>query len=209
MKSRLRIRFLIFLFLITFLFLLIISFSANFIYAFGVSMSYGPGKYLIMQKGETKDIQMDLQSQTSIKIKSEIIKGKEIASFIDKNPVYDVSPGKLVPVKIKIKIPKDFNEEKPNLVFLFTDITPSSEEGSISFMPGSEVSLPVIISDSLNISEEKTKGENKSETKEEPKPEINETKARLFYLGFIVFLGLIIFVLAITIIIIYSRKYLK
>lgn len=113
--------------------------------ALGVSYEYNFENPLIVSPGQTKDIQLTLQNRDQSKIEVKLLRGEEIASLIDRNPVYDVSPGKFVPVRVRIKIPKTMAEGKYTLGFLFLDVSPSEGTGTVSFKGSSQISLDVFV----------------------------------------------------------------
>ncbi len=118
------------------------------IQAFGVTSPYWKDAPLIINEGETKDIELELQNMVGkeeIILKAEIKNGKEIAELTDSSPIYIVPLGKKdIKVKIKISIPKETKEEKYELSVLFKQIK-KDEEGTIQFSPSITKSLPIII----------------------------------------------------------------
>lgn len=117
--------------------------------AFGIGMTYTQNNPLILGPGEAREIQLtpnSMASEGALKLTARIMKGSEIASFIDSNAQYNLPAGGQIPIKVRISIPKGVNEGTEYIVtFNFMDATKSEGEGTISIKTASEVSMKVLV----------------------------------------------------------------
>jgi flagellar basal body-associated protein FliL len=115
--------------------------------AFGVSSRYSRFYPLKMEPGTTKNIQLKLQTTPGsgdLKIKAELVRGNEIARFLDRNIEYDVLVGKHAIVNLEVKLPENTVEGTSQMITLrFVDTTPVGELGTVTFRGASDMSIPV------------------------------------------------------------------
>jgi hypothetical protein len=92
------------------------------------------------------ELQAGNTSGETITIKSEIIAGNEIASFVDSNPIYEIQEMGSAPVNVKITIPENTNIGSEYIVtYKFSDVTPSVGSGTVVFKGAFEVSMKVLV----------------------------------------------------------------
>jgi uncharacterized integral membrane protein len=130
--------------------LLLILALISVVNATGVSIPYSRSMPLEIAPGQAKIIPLELQagntSGKTITIKSEIIAGNEIASFVDSNPIYEIQEKGVVVSNVKITVPSNAPEGKEYIVtYKFSDVTPTVESGTVVFMGAFEVSMKVIV----------------------------------------------------------------
>lgn len=117
--------------------------------AFGASMDYNAQeKPLYMGPGESKDFEIGLTASPGKATISrvELKKGIEIARFIEGNQDYDVPAGGEIKVNMHVQIPEDAVEGSEYLVsFLLTDVTSSTQQGTVGVGGSSEISFKVIV----------------------------------------------------------------
>ena len=129
------------------LFFLFISFAD----AFSVATLYSEGYPLRMKPGETKDtfflLRNVIEGDSDINIKSELIKGQDIAVLIDGPKTYNVPFGSEIEVPVRIKMPD--NAEVGNQYRVGAIFRPSAgklaEGGNIEFIVNIGKSFPIVI----------------------------------------------------------------
>jgi hypothetical protein len=130
--------------------------------ALGVSSDYSSESPLTIAPGEIRTVEiLRLKSGTAdenkgnLEIKAELIDGAGIASLVggDKYSITPISDGK---VNVKITIPETAAEgTKYSVVFKFTDVTSSNNEGMVSFSKSTTVTMPILVQKTI-VSEEQT-----------------------------------------------------
>ena len=117
---------------------------------FGVSIAYDKqNRFLELNRGEIRDFSIGLSASPSdmpTKISAEVLNGKEIARFTDRNLKYDVPAGGEVRANIRVQIPDDAPLDSEYIVsLLFRDITSSEREGTVTIGASSEISFKVLV----------------------------------------------------------------
>ncbi len=135
------------IFLISCIFIIILSFQVS---AFGATPPYWNDRPLILSPGEEKIVPIILQNMVGnedIILKTEILSGKEIASFIDSNEnQYTVPLGKKdVRANLKIQIPKTAKKGDKYQVALTFKNVPKDKEKMLQLTNAVTASFPVII----------------------------------------------------------------
>ena len=120
--------------------------------AVGISSDYNNDNPATIGPGETKVIDiMRLLSSTadinngSVKYKAELLDGAGVATLVG-NGDYSVLPTSPAIVQVKVTAPADAALGTQYLLsFKFTDVTPSTDSGMISFTKSSSVTTPIIV----------------------------------------------------------------
>jgi len=132
------------------LFFCIIFIGASYVSAFSVATLYGDNYPLRMKAGETKEtfflLRNIVEGDSDVTIDVELLKGKEIASFIDEQRSYEVSYGNEIEVPIKIVIPE--NAKAGTIYTIGAVFKPASKEGgqgNVQFLINIGKSFPVVV----------------------------------------------------------------
>ena len=115
---------------------------------FGVSTPYYDNNPLIMDKGETKIVNLNLQNmvgEDDVSVLAELISGSEIASLGETQ--FDVKIGTHdTYAPIEIKIPRDFPEGTTNRISVQFKTLSKQGEGMVAIGTGMTISFDVITS---------------------------------------------------------------
>ncbi len=127
--------------------LLLLSF--NLVNAFGVASFYSNNNPLELYLGETREIDITLNSassESSSVIKVDMIENGGIAELVDDNLEYSLSSGGEIPVKLRISVPSDSEIGKEyNITIKFSDVTPSTEGGMAPIKGISNFNFKVLV----------------------------------------------------------------
>jgi len=138
--------------------ILIILLVMPLVNAFGVTTPYWDENPLIMFPGETKDVQLLLQSEADsdpLIARAELIEGGEVATMLDSNLDYNVEPGqKDVAVNIRITIPEDANlNDRYDVRVSFREILERGGGGPVQMATGVGTKIPVVVESFANAGE--------------------------------------------------------
>ncbi len=127
----------------------LVFFRCSFVGAFGYSSAYTMDNPLTVYPGETKDAKIELittQSDGSLIAKGEMLDSAGIAELIG-NLEYKIEPEKPAVVNIRLKVPENASFGEHQIKMRFTDITPSTGEGTVGFKGGMVVSLKASVTE--------------------------------------------------------------
>lgn len=204
-------RFEIFIFCIA-LFILMILLHSNFVSAFGVTTIYSENYPLRMKPGETKEtfflLMNSAEGDSDVLINSELVRGIEIAEFIEQGKTYDLASGEEVEVPIIVKIPADISIGTRFKVSATFSPKPKGigDSGNIQFIVNIGKSFPIeIVGDTENKDKDKevfglTFGGEQEELVEKSAPIVKDKKSFFIWivstlLVSIVIMGIIILML--------------
>ena len=119
---------------------------------FSVATLYGENYPLRMRPGEIKDtfflLRNVVEGDSDVIIKSELIKGGEIAELVEGSKNYEVLAGREAEVPIRVKIPEDTPiGTRYKVAAMFKPLPGKEAEGNIQFLVNIGKSFPVIIVD--------------------------------------------------------------
>jgi hypothetical protein len=119
--------------------------------AFGFSSLYTTGEPLAVYPGEVKDFNIKLKSSSlegDLKLKAELLENAGIAKITDSSLEYAVTPTSDGIVNVRIEVPANTPIGRQyNLTFLFSDITPKSQQGTVTLTTSSRYTMGVIITE--------------------------------------------------------------
>lgn len=202
-------------------FIAIFVISINFVSAFAVSSLYSDYYPLRLRPGEVKEtfflIRNTAEGDSDTYVKTEIIKGAEIATLIDGPRSYDLPFGSEAEVHVRIEVPKDAKAgDEFKVGAMFRPVPRSTGQGNIEFIVNLGKSFPVLIVDdsgeAVKRESDKKEKDISSITIEEDEGDIVETLApftRSFkgvWLGMIFFVIVGIIIVGILIILVLRRK---
>lgn len=120
----------------------------SFASAIGFSTIYSETNPVTAAPGETVEIQVHTgiaPTDSEMKVQVSLTEGGEIAALTDGDGTYDLKPGSLVPVSIRITIPSSAAEgTRYNIGLVVRSVTPS-EGGMVSISGETGTSFPVIV----------------------------------------------------------------
>ena len=195
------------------MFVFVLVFNLYFTSAFGVITLYSENYPLRVRPGEVKETFFVLsniyQGDSDVVIKSELVKGSEIAKLIDGSKSYDVPFGSEVEVPVRIEVPKDVSiGTKYRISAIFRPTPKQIAEGNIQFLVNIGKSIPVEI-----ISEKKddNKGAFSLTIENEPEELIEKSapsagKGRNLWFFVITSLLIAIFIMMFIIILLLRRR---
>jgi len=179
-----------------YLFFLIILINSSFITALAIVSDYHKESPLIVNLGESKDIQfvrIQNPGEKNLVLKIEILQGQDIIKLQHENLDEFIVPAQTytTPVNMIVSLPEK-SETEHIIELKFTDITPSDESGTVSFSKSLRKEIKIV---------------SKKETAE-PLAEITEQKPFLKnrFGSFIWWLLIIVLFSAIVLVIIYFIK---
>jgi|SRR3989344_2327895 len=136
-------------FFLSCLFLSIII-AATYVSAFSVATLYGDNYPLRMNAGESKEtfflLRNVVEGDSDVNINVGLIKGSEIATFIDETRMYSVAYGEEVEVPIRIAVP--LNAKAGTIYTIGAVFKPASKEGgqgNVQFLINIGKSFPVVV----------------------------------------------------------------
>ena len=130
---------------------IILLFYSSFVNAFSVATIYSDNYPLKMQPGETKEVFFLLRNvvegDSDIRIKSELVKGQDIAVLLEGDKTYDVPFGAELEVPVKISIPKDAKiGDQYRVGAIFSPLAGKIVgDGNIEFIVNIGKSFPVVV----------------------------------------------------------------
>lgn len=113
--------------------------------AFGVGCVYSNENPLKLSPGESSEVLINLQNDNAIQLKAIILKGADIAEFLDASDVYSVPANGGINARLKISIPANANIGEEKMVTLNFQQISGAQAGTVGFNTAIEKSFKVFV----------------------------------------------------------------